>query len=161
MCQVCVTSRPSAPPPHLGICKQHHAHCITVYCTLCYTMLHHVTLCYTVYLIVRVDLGNVSRCFHPCTLHCSILHHVTPCYTACYTMLHCVTLYVTLLHHVTLCYTMLHCVTHVTLYVTLCYTVSDYRDGLGKEIVSRFSTTLNSNATWYTDANGREIQKRV
>ena len=85
------------PPPHLGICKQHHAHCITVYCTLCYTRLHHVTPCYTVYLIVRVDLGNVSRCFHPCTLHCSILHsvlhhvtlHVTPCYTVLHCMLHC------------------------------------------------------------------------
>ena len=65
-------------------------------------------------------------------------HYIAAYYTMCYTML----------HHVTLYYTMLHC-------------VSDCRDGLGKEIVSRFSTTLNNNGTWYTDANGREIQKRV
>ena len=92
------------PPPHLGICKQHHAHCITVYCTLCYTMLHHVTPCYTVYLIVRVDLGNVSvfSSMHTTLQHTT--HCVTPCYTACYTVLHC----------------MLHCMLHrVTLYVTL------------------------------------------
>lgn len=136
---------PSCQNPHLGICKQHHAHCITVYCTLCYTMLHHVTLCYTVYLIVRVDLGNVSSVF----IHA---HYIAAYYTVCYTVL----LYVTLCY--TVCYTVLH---HVTPCYTVCYTVSDCRDGLGKEIVSRFSTTLNSNATWYTDANGREIQKRV
>ena len=34
-------------------------------------------------------------------------------------------------------------------------------DGLGKEIISRFDTNLASNSTWYTDANGREMQKRI
>ena len=36
-----------------------------------------------------------------------------------------------------------------------------HRDHLGKEIISRFSTDLKTDATWYTDANGRQIQKRV
>ena len=35
-----------------------------------------------------------------------------------------------------------------------------YRDGLGKEIISRFNSDLSSNSVWYTDANGREMQKR-
>ena len=48
------------------------------------------------------------------------------------------------------CYLMLN------LYV--CITCSDR---LGKEIVSRFSTDLDTNKTWYTDANGREMQKRM
>ena len=34
-------------------------------------------------------------------------------------------------------------------------------DGLGKEIISRFDTDLVSNGIWYTDANGREMQKRI
>ena len=34
-------------------------------------------------------------------------------------------------------------------------------DGQGKEIVTRYSTGLASNGTWYTDSNGREWQKRV
>jgi lysosomal alpha-mannosidase len=34
-------------------------------------------------------------------------------------------------------------------------------DHLGKEIISRFTTNLETNAIWYTDANGRDMQKRV
>lgn len=37
----------------------------------------------------------------------------------------------------------------------------DDRDNVGKEIVSRFTTDLRTDATWYTDANGREMQKRM
>jgi lysosomal alpha-mannosidase len=36
-----------------------------------------------------------------------------------------------------------------------------YEDKVGKEVVSRFTTDLKSNATWYTDSNGREMQKRI
>ena len=36
-----------------------------------------------------------------------------------------------------------------------------YSDHLGKEIVSRFTTDINNNGTWYTDSNGREMQKRM
>ena len=36
-----------------------------------------------------------------------------------------------------------------------------HSDGLGKEVISRFQTDLKSEATWYTDANGRDMQKRV
>ena len=36
-----------------------------------------------------------------------------------------------------------------------------YADGLGKEVISRFDTSLASNATWWTDANGREMQERI
>lgn len=39
--------------------------------------------------------------------------------------------------------------------------VLTHSDHLGKEIVSRFSTDLDTNKTWYTDANGREMQKRM
>lgn len=35
-----------------------------------------------------------------------------------------------------------------------------YSDSLGKEVISRFSTDLDTNRIWYTDANGREMQKR-
>ena len=35
------------------------------------------------------------------------------------------------------------------------------RDKIGKEIISRFTTNLRSNKTFYTDANGREVLKRV
>lgn len=34
-------------------------------------------------------------------------------------------------------------------------------DNLGKELVSRFYTTIQSNKTFYTDSNGREMLKRV
>lgn len=34
-------------------------------------------------------------------------------------------------------------------------------DQTGKEVISRFKTGLNSDDTFYTDSNGREILKRV
>jgi hypothetical protein len=34
-------------------------------------------------------------------------------------------------------------------------------DGQGKEIVTRFSSSIKSNKTWYTDSNGREYQTRI
>jgi lysosomal alpha-mannosidase len=34
-------------------------------------------------------------------------------------------------------------------------------DGMGKEVISRWSTSLKTNATFWTDANGRDRQKRV
>ena len=34
-------------------------------------------------------------------------------------------------------------------------------DGLGKEVISRFSTDLASNQIFFTDANGREMQTRM
>ena len=34
-------------------------------------------------------------------------------------------------------------------------------DGQGKEVIIRFNSSLQSQATWYTDSNGREFQKRV
>ena len=36
-----------------------------------------------------------------------------------------------------------------------------FADGLGKEVISRFDTSLASNSTWWTDANGREMQQRI
>ena len=35
------------------------------------------------------------------------------------------------------------------------------RDGLGREVVSRFTTDMKTDGTWYTDANGREMQERM
>lgn len=35
------------------------------------------------------------------------------------------------------------------------------RDNIGKEIVSRFHTDINSAGTFYTDSNGREMLKRI
>ena len=35
-----------------------------------------------------------------------------------------------------------------------------FSDGFGKEIISHFQTDLKTNGIWYTDANGRDIQKR-
>ena len=34
-------------------------------------------------------------------------------------------------------------------------------DGQGKEVIIRFNSSIDSDATWYTDSNGREFQKRV
>ena len=42
-----------------------------------------------------------------------------------------------------------------------CVCFFPFSDGLGKEVVSRFSTDLDTEKTWYIDANGREMQKRV
>eukprot|EP00731_Ephydatia_muelleri_P005571 Em0002g1747a len=36
-----------------------------------------------------------------------------------------------------------------------------HSDGLGKEVISRFSTDLASNQIFFTDANGREMQTRI
>lgn len=43
------------------------------------------------------------------------------------------------------------------------YTVGPipFEDGQGKEIVTRFSSSIQSNGTWYTDSNGREWQQRI
>lgn len=47
-------------------------------------------------------------------------------------------------------------------YVELEWTVGPIpvEDGWGKEIVSRFKTTLQTNARFYTDSNGRQILER-
>ena len=47
-------------------------------------------------------------------------------------------------------------------YVEIEYTVGPIPvcDGRGKEIVARLSTPIKSDATFYTDSNGREFQKR-
>ena len=34
-------------------------------------------------------------------------------------------------------------------------------DKQGKEVIIRFNTSIASNATWYTDSNGREFQQRI
>ena len=36
-----------------------------------------------------------------------------------------------------------------------------YHDGLGREIISIYNTNLQTNKTWYTDANGRDSNKRI
>ena len=45
--------------------------------------------------------------------------------------------------------------------MTSCDHLHSFSDGLGKEVISRFSTNLSTDGVWYTDANGREMQKRV
>ncbi len=35
------------------------------------------------------------------------------------------------------------------------------KDGLGKELVLKYGTNLSTGSSFYTDANGRELQKRV
>ncbi|KYQ93883.1 alpha-mannosidase [Tieghemostelium lacteum] len=37
----------------------------------------------------------------------------------------------------------------------------DISDGIGKEVISRFTTSLQTDQTWYSDSNGMEMQKRV
>eukprot|EP01132_Coremiostelium_polycephalum_P008521 gene8521-10475_t len=37
----------------------------------------------------------------------------------------------------------------------------DISDGIGKEVISRYTTNLDTQNTWYTDSNGMEMQKRV
>ncbi|KAM9956542.1 hypothetical protein ACTFIR_003260 [Dictyostelium discoideum] len=37
----------------------------------------------------------------------------------------------------------------------------DISDGIGKEIVSRYTTTLVTDKTWYSDSQGMEMQKRI
>lgn len=34
-------------------------------------------------------------------------------------------------------------------------------DAVGKELITKFSTSIKSKATWYTDSNGREFQQRI
>jgi lysosomal alpha-mannosidase len=43
------------------------------------------------------------------------------------------------------------------------YTIGpiEFADGWGKEIIARYDTSLATNATWYTDANGRDMQTRI
>lgn len=36
-----------------------------------------------------------------------------------------------------------------------------FSDGMGKEVITKYSTGLQTNGVFYTDANGREILKRV
>lgn len=35
------------------------------------------------------------------------------------------------------------------------------RDGIGKEVISKFSTDMETAGTFYTDSNGRQLLKRV
>ncbi|EGC32455.1 hypothetical protein DICPUDRAFT_49593 [Dictyostelium purpureum] len=37
----------------------------------------------------------------------------------------------------------------------------DISDNLGKEVVSRYTTDLSTDNTWYSDSNGMEMQKRI
>lgn len=43
------------------------------------------------------------------------------------------------------------------------YTVGpiDWSDGWGKEVVTTYSTNLTTNATWWTDSNGRDSIVRI
>ncbi|XP_077999782.1 lysosomal alpha-mannosidase-like isoform X1 [Glandiceps talaboti] len=36
-----------------------------------------------------------------------------------------------------------------------------FKDGLGREVISRFDTNLATNKTFYTDANGRQMMERI
>ncbi len=46
------------------------------------------------------------------------------------------------------------------MYVAFLSSSRDVETYGGREIVSRFSTDLDSAGVWYTDANGREMQRR-
>ena len=37
----------------------------------------------------------------------------------------------------------------------------NFSDNIGREVISRFETDLETKGAFYTDANGREILKRV
>lgn len=43
--------------------------------------------------------------------------------------------------------------------ITTCYMMCS--DDTGREVISRFSTSLQTNSTFYTDSNGREILQRM
>lgn len=47
------------------------------------------------------------------------------------------------------------------IYVCISLSIPCFRDGIGKEVISRFVTPLESNGTFYTDSNGRQMLKRV
>jgi len=36
-----------------------------------------------------------------------------------------------------------------------------FQDGLGKEIITRYTTNFATNSTWYTDSNGRDTMTRI
>lgn len=38
--------------------------------------------------------------------------------------------------------------------------LSLYRDGLGKEVITRLDTDIESSGYFYTDSNGREVLER-
>ncbi|EGG20517.1 alpha-mannosidase [Cavenderia fasciculata] len=37
----------------------------------------------------------------------------------------------------------------------------DISDGIGKEVITQWNTSLNTKQTWWTDSNGQEMQERV
>ena len=45
-------------------------------------------------------------------------------------------------------------------FILITFFVHSSRDGIGKEIISRFDTDLATDKVFYTDANGREVLKR-
>ena len=50
------------------------------------------------------------------------------------------------------------CCRGTVLFVTAVFCCSD---NVGREVISRFTTSLQSNAAFYIDANGREILPRM
>ena len=49
---------------------------------------------------------------------------------------------------------------NLSLFLPFFLSLCSLSDKIGKEIITRYSTGLQSNKVWYTDANGREMQKR-